>query len=475
MLFITTLMLLGCGAGQTPIDPAVVEAAASEALAEAPVGAEIWDGEVTLPGASLRFIATLAPGPDGWTGTIDIPMQGAKDLALQDITVDDGAVSFTLQPPRAPKLTRAVFSGVRSGDSAEGSLKQSGQEFPLTMKRLSEGEEPVGVARPQTPEPPFEYGVEEVSYTSGDITVAGTLTTPTGDGPFPAALLITGSGAQDRDETLFAHKPFAVIADRLTRDGVAVLRVDDRGVGGTGGALMDATSEVLVGDVNAGVAWLRAREDIDGARVGLIGHSEGGMLGPMAAADDPEIAFVVMLAGTGVPSRDIMISQGRTGYEAAGASGEVLENLLNLHAEALDARGEGVEPAVRALVEAQLALQGQPMNEGVLQAGLAQFQSPWFQSFVRLEPADWLTRVQCPTLALIGSLDFQVPPDQNLPAIREALAGNPDATVEELEGLNHLFQTAETGMLDEYAVIEETFAPAALDQVAGWVTDHVKP
>jgi len=474
MLLLITLFL-GCGTPKTPVEPIP----AADLLAAAPEGSEVWDGEVAIPGAALRFTATLTPGPDGWTGTIDIPMQGAKGLALQDITVDEGAVAFTLQPPGAPKFARAVFSGVRAAvggaEGAEGTLKQAGQEFPLSMTRLAEGEEPVGAARPQTPAPPFDYDVEEVSYASGDITVAGTLTTPSGDGPFPAALLITGSGPQDRDETIFEHRPFAVIADRLTRDGVAVLRVDDRGVGGTGGSTAEATAEVMVGDVNAGVAWLRAREDIDGARVGLIGHSEGGMTGPMVAADDPEIAFVVMLAGTGVSSKDILISQGRTGYEAAGASGETLDELLRLHAAALEAEGESLEPAVRALMEAQLALQEQPLNEEMLTMAMQQFESPWFQSFVQLEPSDWLTRVQCPTLALIGSLDFQVPPDANLPAIREALAHNPDATVEELPGLNHLFQTAETGMLDEYAVIEETFAPAALDKVAAWVVEKARP
>jgi len=194
----------------------------------------------------------------------------------------------------------------------------------------------------------------------------------------------------------------------------------------------------------------------------------------MVAAEDAEIAFVVMLAGTGVPSREILLSQGRTVYEEAGASGGQLEQLMGLHAAALDAQGAAVEPAVRSLVEAQMAMAGAAMSDEALQAGLAQFNSPWFQSFITLDPKDWLTQVRCPTLALIGSLDFQVPSDTNLPAIRAALADNPDAVVEELEGLNHLFQTAETGLLDEYARIEETIAPAVLDRVAGWVVAQVE-
>jgi pimeloyl-ACP methyl ester carboxylesterase len=440
---------------------------------------EVWDGDVEIPGAPLHFTATLAPAGEAWAGVIDIPLQGAEGLALTEITSDGQTVSFTLQPPGAPALAKAVFSGQRSGDTVTGTLQQVGQEFPLTMRRLGEGEAPVGLSRPQTPRPPFPYRVEEVSYTSGDITIAGTLTAPDAVGPHPAALLITGSGAQDRDETIFEHKPFAVIADRLTREGVAVLRVDDRGVGGTGGSTPLATRELLVGDVQAGVAFLRGRDDIDPVRVGLVGHSEGGMLGPMAAAEDPEIAFVVMLAGPGISSKETLVSQGRVAYEAAGAGGEQLASLLALHGAAVDAAADpdtsdaALEAAVRALVEAQLALAEVPMSDEALQAGLAQLSSPWLRSFAGINPPDYLSRVGCPTLALIGGLDFQVQPALNLPALREALAHNERAVVEELPGLNHLFQTAETGLLNEYAAIEETFAPAALDRVAAWVTEQV--
>ena len=460
----TLLTLLACGGA--PILPPVPPAAAATE--------EIWSGAVALPGTELGFTATLTPGAEGWSGRIDIPLQNVSGMALQAVSSSAEQVSFTLQPPGAPEQARAVFSGARTGAAVTGSLQQAGQEFPLTMRKVSAEEGPTGPSRPQTPQPPFAYQVEEVAYPSGDITIAGTLTVPSAAGPHPAALLLTGSGAQDRDETIFAHKPFAVIADRLTQAGYAVLRVDDRGVGGTGGSTPDATAALLVQDAAAGVAFLRARDDI--GAVGLIGHSEGGMIGPMLAAQDDGIAFVIMLAGPGISSRDILLAQGRTGYEAAGATGPVLEDLLVLHAAALDAVGaepDVIAAAVRALLEAQLALVGQAMREEQLAAHLAVFQSPWFESFVGIDPADYLPAVQAPVLAVIGELDFQVPPSSNLPALQAHFAAHPDATVEQLASLNHLLQTAQTGLLDEYAVIEETIAPAALERVVDWLEERI--
>ena len=347
------LTRLACGA--PPLPPATPTAADT---------GEIWAGAVELPGAELTFTATLTLGAEGWSGRIDIPLQNVSGMALHAVFSSADQVSFTLRPPGAPKQAWVVFAGTRSGATVSGSLEQAGREFPLTMRLVSADEEPSVPARPQTPQPPYAYRVEEVAYASGDITIAGTLTLPPTSGPHPAALLLTGSGAQDRDETIFAHKPFAVIADRLTQAGYAVLRVDDRGVGGTGGSTPDATAALLMQDAAAGVSFLRAREDI--GAVGLIGHSEGGMIGPMLAAQDDGIAFVIMLAGPGMSSRDILLAQGRTGYETAGATGAVLDELLALHGAALDAVDappERLEAAVRALLEAQLALVGKSASE----------------------------------------------------------------------------------------------------------------
>ena len=422
---------------------------------------------------TLRFSVELAPADAGWQGFIDIPMQGAVHVPLSEVVSTPTELSFVLEVPGGKP---AVFAAVRDGDRAAGVLQQMGQEYPLIMYVGDEVRDE-GPSRPQTPVPPFPYLEAEVSYTHSDVTIGGTLVKPSEGGPFPAALLITGSGAQDRDETIFAHKPFAVIADHLVRQGIAVLRVDDRGVGRTTGNLANARSEDLVADVLAGVSFLQSSKDIDPERVGVIGHSEGGILGPGAAAVNPEIAFVVMLAGTGVSGRDILMLQGQAMYEASGAEGEDLQALLALHAAALDATDETREQAIGDLVKAQLASQGQSVDgemfDQIAQGAAASFASPWFQSFVVLDPRVALRKVKCPVLALSGSLDFQVPPDVNLPEIERALEGNGDVTIREFDGLNHLFQPAKTGMLDEYGSIETTFAPEVLEVMTDWIRARV--
>ncbi len=458
--------LLGCGPKTTP---APVAAEASDPSAQS---TEIWKGQIETPAMPLSFTAELERSGDAWTGVIDIPLQGALGVPLADVSSTSSKVAFSLPIPGAKA---ALFAARRTGDTATGNLKQMGQEYPLQM-HIAEPGESRGPSRPQTPVAPFPYQVAEVTYTDGEMTFAGTLTKPEGKGLFPAVLLITGSGAQDRDETIFAHKPFAVIADHLTRNGIAALRVDDRGVGGTNGVLGDARSEDLVADVLAGVRYLRDTDGIDPAQIGLVGHSEGGIVGPQAAAADPDIKFVVMLAGTGLPGRDILMLQGRAMYENTGASGEALDRLMELHAAAYDATPENREEAIVALVKGQLANQGLPTSgqqfDQTVEGAMHSFDSPWFESFVALDPRVALRQVQCPVLALNGSLDFQVPPDENLPEIEAALSENEDVTIREFEGLNHLFQPAKTGMLDEYGQIEMTIAPEVLDVISDWIQGH---
>jgi len=456
-------VLIGCGPKPAPVvaaDPAPV----------ATDGSEEWHGVVDVPAMPLKFTANLTSDGGGWSGVINIPMQGAVNVPLVEVASSPTDVRFVLEIPGAKS---AVFEASRTGDAASGVLKQMGQEFPLTM-RNGEPPEVTGPNRPQTPKGPFPYVVAEATYTHGDMTIGGTLTKPEGEGPFPAALLITGSGAQDRDETIFAHKPFAVIADHLTRKGIAVLRVDDRGVGQTSGRGSDATSKDLVADVLAGVTYLKNTDGIDPERIGLIGHSEGGILGPQAAAEKKDdIAFVVMLAGTGLPGRDILMMQGRTMYESSGTTGDELESLLELHAAALDATPEARAEAVTALLKGQLTAQGMPTEgeqfEQMAEGAISSFASPWFESFVALDPRVALKQVKCPVLALNGSLDFQVPPEVNLTEIKKALVDNPDVTIQEFEGLNHLFQPAKTGLLDEYGEIETTIAPEVLEVVTDWI------
>jgi len=333
-------------------------------------------------------------------------------------------------------------------------------------------------ARPQTPKPPFPYRTEEVTVASAPgVTLAGTLTLPQGEGPFPAVVMITGSGAQDRDETILGHKPFAVIADRLTRDGVAVLRVDDRGFAKSTGDFAAATDDDFAADAAAQVAFLRKRADIDPARVGLIGHSEGGIVAPKVAAKDPKIAFVVLMAGPGVPLSEVLRAQRAKLMPAMGLGPEQIKKsqaLVDHAVAAMKGAKDQAEARGRALHVIQAEGAGVTRSDAEAQALAAQLSSGWMRDLLDYDPAPTLAKVKCPILALNGTKDGQVPPEQNLPAIRAATQGNPDVTIQELPGLNHLFQTAKTGAVGEYADIAETVAPSALDAMSGWIVRHVK-
>ena len=444
------------------------------ALADPPVGH--WEGAIELPNAVLTVKIDLAQGADGaWSGTIDIPQQGAVGLALTGIRAAADSVTFAIADiPGAP-----TFAGAMGKDGIRGTFSQGGTAFPFHLGR----EIAPPPARPQEPKPPFPYLAEEVGFASGDVHLAGTLTIPAGDGPFPAAVLLTGSGSQNRDEEIFGHKPFLVLADFLSRRGVAVLRCDDRGVGGSGGSTRNSTTSDFADDALAGVRFLRARPEIAADQVGLIGHSEGGIVGPLAASRSPgEVAFVVMMAGTGVPLGEVVLRQvalitAAAGADSAAVAKEVATTTLVLDlvaagADSLTIRGE-LEAAIRAAEPTLTAEQ----QAGTVDGHLAGILSPWFRYAVTLDPRVALRRLVCPVLAINGELDLQVDPEQNLPEIERALAeaGNPDVTIVRLPGLNHVFQPAGTGSPTEYGTIEETIDPKALTAIGDWIGARFGP
>ncbi len=333
------------------------------------------------------------------------------------------------------------------------------------MKNTSELE----LKRPQNPVKPYPYRDEDVAYDNKvqNVTLAATLTLPQGTGPFPAVVLITGSGPQDRDESLLGHKPFLVLSDYLTRHGIAVLRADDRGVGKSTGIFSKATTADFATDTEAGIAYLKTRKEIDPRKIGLIGHSEGGVIAPMIAARNKDVAFIVMMAGTGVPGDQIIPAQSEAIEVASGKDpAEAAKNAAN-EKEMLKLVETEKDQAVLEK-ELKEKMKGDT-PEAQIGAQIAQLTSPWFRYFLTYDPAVALRHVNCPVLALNGSLDKQVLPSQNLPPIRQALAGNKRAEIDELPGLNHLFQTAKTGSPAEYAAIEETIAPVALDKMATWI------
>jgi pimeloyl-ACP methyl ester carboxylesterase len=445
----------------------VVAALFAPAIATAQVGPIVgdWYGTLKTPQKPLPIVFHIKA--DGAT-TVDSPAQQAMGLGATT-TVSDGKVKVALQ------AIPAAFEGTiaADGQSLVGQWGQNGGGLPLTLTRTAPAAAPAP-KRPQTPKPPFDYRAEEVSYINpaSGLKLAGTLTLPQGSGPYPVALLITGSGPQDRDDTMFDHKPFLVIADALTKRGVAVLRVDDRGVGGSqGGDLAKATTADFATDVEAGVAFLRGRKDIDPARIGLIGHSEGGVIAPMVAAKDPKIAFVVLLAGTGVQGGKVLSTQARDMAMASGASPEAAKKQGDIvGAATLLVRMQPDPASAKAKIVALLQGLGAPQQAAEAQGEM--LTSPWFDYFIKLYPAEALGQVRCPVLALNGEKDRQVSAGQNLPAIKEALTQSPDVTVTALPGLNHLFQTAKTGSISEYADIEETIAPVALATVVDWTVAH---
>ncbi|HEX6903038.1 MAG TPA: alpha/beta fold hydrolase [Thermoanaerobaculia bacterium] len=447
--------------------PVTVQAADSPAAGH-------WEGEIELPTMKLQVMVDLTQENGAWKGDIDIPMQGAKDLPLEGVTVEGTKVRFAIaNVPGAP-----TFDGTLENGAIRGTFTQSGASLPFRL-----GREAVEVPRkPQEPKPPLPYISEEVTYTNGDIKLAGTLTIPEGPGPFPAALLITGSGAQDRDEALLGHKPFLVLSDYLTRNGIAVLRVDDRGVGGSTGSVDESTSADFAQDALAGVRFLKQHAKIAPDRIGLIGHSEGGVVGPLAASQSTDVAFVVMLAGTGVPGGEVITLQSQRISRASGMPEENIKREDAIMRQSLELIRTEKDPAVRDPKLKQLAKEAQALQGPEGQAGgdeaadamVKAMTSNWFRFFLDYDPRTALRKVKVPVLVLNGDLDLQVIADQNIPEIEKALkeAGNPDVTIRRLAGLNHLFQPAKTGGPAEYVTSEITMDPAVLDLVAKWIRER---
>jgi fermentation-respiration switch protein FrsA (DUF1100 family) len=426
-----------------------------------------WLGSLDAGAIKLRIVFKIANTNDGLTAQMQSPDQSPVWIPATSVARDGNAVTITL------KSLGVVFDGKLAGDSGsiDGTFTQMGSPLALNLKRVKDQSE-LEVQRPQNPVKPYPYREEEVSYANkaAGNTLAATLTIPPGKGPFPTVLLVVGSGPHDRDESLLGHKPFLVLADYLTRHGVVVLRADKRGVGKSTGNYETATTLDFATDAEAGVAYLKTRPEVDPHKIGLVGHSEGGIIAPMAAAVDRQIAFIVMMAGSGVTGDQIIVEQLRLIAMASGASKENADQEAEKERETLTLVETEKDPAtLRRLLGAKLA------SEGVPDAGIAvqvkNATSPWFRFFLAYDPTTALRKLTIPVLAINGSLDLQVPPALNLPAIRKALAeaGNQHAEVDELPGLNHLFQDAKTGSPSEYGQIEETMSPVALDKIASWI------
>ena len=439
----------------------------------------VWVGAIELNGVRLRQILNVRTIEQGTFATYSSPDQMANGLPVSGLVREGQAVTLTTM------RGLAKFAGTLSGDGARLAGTWTAPNQPdATMTFTRATEEQIAArqnpARPQTPKEPFPYRAEEVAFdnpAAPGVRLAGTLTLPEGEGPFPAAILLSGSGPQDRDEAMLEHKPFAVIADHLTRNGIAVLRFDDRGTAQSTGDYATATSPDHASDANAAFAWLAARPEIRSDAIGFIGHSEGGITGPTAMASNGDVAYFVSMAGPGTSLVDLLLSQRRLLTTQMGLSQadidrqEPVMRALFEATAAADTPQAGYDAAMAVMTpEAKTAL-GMPVE---MDAALVvrQVSTPWLQYLLKYDPVPNLARIDVPVLALNGSLDLQVPPRENLAVIREALSENPDVTVVELPGLNHLFQHATTGSIGEYRDIEETFDPATLALISGWIRER---
>jgi len=425
-----------------------------------------WMGTLDTGQGTLRMVFHIVNTEDGLMATADSPDQGAKGIPVTSVTRSGSALKLEM------KQLGGAFEGKISTDlsTIDGTWTQLGNSLALVLKRVKDAAE-LERPRPQNPVKPYPYREEEVAYSnpSAGFQLGATLTIPQGKGPFPAVVLITGSGQQDRDESLMGHRPFLVLADHLTRKGIVVLRADDRGIGKSGGDFTASTSADFATDAEAGIAYLKTRSEVNSRKLGLIGHSEGGMIAPMVAARNPDVAFIVMMAGPGVRGDEILPAQIAAMLEAGGQSHEKAEKAAADEREMLAVVEHEKDSSV---VEKKLReLSAGKIPDAQLGAQIKQLESPWFRYFLEYDPATALRKVQCPVLAINGAKDRQVPPAQNLPAIRQALeaGGNHHFEADELPGLNHLFQTAKTGAPAEYAQIEETMSPVALEKISSWI------
>jgi fermentation-respiration switch protein FrsA (DUF1100 family) len=428
-----------------------------------------WQG--AFQNGNMRFRLQLHISHDEskkLKGTLDSLDQGATDLPMSKISEQSGAVHFEIA------MVYGVYEGTLNPahNAMTGKWSQNQDSVALEFKR---SDEVLELRRPQNPTKPYPYKEEEVTFSDkgGAVTLAGTLTIPQGAGPFPAALLISGSGPQNRDEYLAGHRPFLVLADYLTRKGIAVLRYDKRGIGKSSGNFASATTEDFAADAESALSFLKTRKEIAPGKTGAIGHSEGALIAPMLGANG-SVSWIVLMAGPAETGEKIMLSQSQAIAGAAGMPLAQITQSLDFDRKAYEmVRTEKDPDVLEKKIDAMVVSSG--VAEGSLPASVAaqihMLSSPWFRFFLDYDPVPTLQKVKCPVLALNGDKDLQVSAAENLPVIQKTLedSGNKSGSTKSLPGLNHLFQHADSGTPTEYGAIEETISPEVLQIIGEWI------
>lgn len=439
-----------------------------------------WNGLLNVPGKQLSIVFNIKKVDTGFKSTMDSPDQGAKDIPVTTTSFENSTLKLTIES------AKIEYEGILDKDNKiVGNFKQAGHSFPMNLSR--EKIEKEKLIRPQEPTKPYPYYSEDVTFKNekAGITLAGTLTLPKKEGVFPVVILISGSGPQNRDEELVGHKPFLVLSDFLTKNGIAVLRYDDRGTAQSTGNFKNSTSLDFATDALAAVNYLLTRKEINKQKIGLIGHSEGGLIAPIVATNSKNISFIVLLAGPGLPGNQLLLLQQKIIAEAAGMSDAAIQKAQEINKTAFNiiAKSKSSEQLKTDITAYMTQVSKTDPNKpaGMTEAEYIKMQTdkiltPWMVTFLTFNPAPTLEKVKCPVLALNGAKDLQVAPKENLTTIKEALlkGGNKNITIKELPNLNHLFQECKTGLPQEYATIEQTFAPIALNEILDWIKIQTK-
>lgn len=437
---------------------------ASLSFAQSHIGT--WSGSLSInPNTKMKLLFHLKPS--GNKSTMDSPDQGAKGIVINSVDVVGDKFSLSIAS------LGVSYSGTIKGDKIEGTFKQSGMSFPLVLVR-GEGAKP---NRPQEPKPPFNYKCEEVVFDSKseNVKLAGTLTMPSSGVASHVVVMITGSGAQDRNEEIMGHKPFWVIADYLTKNGIAVLRYDDRGVGGSkGGVNKNVTSVDFAQDTEGAVSYLRGRNEFKNTPLGLIGHSEGGMIAFMIGAKSKDVDFIVSLAGTGIRGDSVLMIQNYMIAKDMGLDESVLKSSAKVNRMMFDlVIKEGDNSNLDAMLHDLVKKNFPDLSDEMIEKNVKPIVIPWFRFFLSYDPTENLKKIKIPVLALNGDKDLQVTSKENLSAIERSIKSNGNKRVKciELAGMNHLFQTCTAGSVSEYRLIEETFSPSALEIIKKWILE----
>lgn len=433
-----------------------------------------WIGTLDIQGTKLNIVFHFKQNDNIWSGTIDSPDQGAYGLKIDEVVVDGQKISTK------SNQIQMTFSGELQQDTIKGTFKQGPLSLPLVLtpqtKELTK-------EKPQTPKEPYPYNVREMTMSSqGDsVVLSGTLTIPSIDKKHPAIILIAGSGPMNRDEEIFGHKPFAVLADYFTRQGFAVFRYDKRGIGKSTGNYKIATTCDFAEDVKSIVATLSELPNIDDKNIGLIGHSEGGIIAPMVANEMEAVKYIVLLAAPGLQGKVIVKKQNEELIQNTPIANNIKTKYLNVAYQFIDYLTNDNEPkdskeniiaGLNSIIKQNQADELFPEDQRESLVGT--MTTKWYMQFLKLNPATYLTNIKCPTLALNGDIDKQVDADTNLKAIERAMSGNQLLTVKKYPQLNHLFQHAEKGTIDEYAKIKETFSEEVIKDILTWITQDFK-